>query len=124
MARPKKVNLEGKTSCLVTNFCEWKHRCCHFCKKETCIMKCKDDIATCKYLTETIEEKPKETKKAEPIKAKKPIVTYGETAVETKEELKKVVTKRGPKKKENTSEEAKPIEPIKRGRGRPPKNKN
>ena len=123
MARPKKVNLEGKTSCLVINFCEWKHRCCHFCKKETCILKCKDDIATCKYLTETIEEKPKETKKSEPIKAK-PLIMYGKTAIETKKEPKKAVAKRGPKKKEVVSEETKPIEPIKRGRGRPPKNKN
>lgn len=123
MARPKKINLEGKTSCLVTNFCEWKHRCCHFCKKETCIMKCKDDLATCKYLTETIEEKPKETKKEEPVKAK-PVVFYGKSAAETKEEPKPVIKKRGPKKKETVIEEINSTTPIKRGRGRPPKNKS
>lgn len=124
MARPKKINIEGKTSCLVTNFCDYKHRCCHFCKRETCYMKCKDELTTCKYLTETIEEKPKETpKQPEVSKAPKQVITYGGSAKPKQEEIpKKEVKKRGPKPKaENKS---KPIpEPVKRGRGRPPKKK-
>ena len=35
--------------CLWTQQCEYKHKCCSFCKKSSCIWRCVDDCKKCKF---------------------------------------------------------------------------
>lgn len=41
--------------CCWRNNCGKSYLCCHFCGNKTCDSRCKDDITTCKYSTDTSE---------------------------------------------------------------------
>lgn len=128
--------LQCKKCCMFSHLCKTKeedlHVCCSFCKKTDCDIRCCDDPNECKYIT-TPEECIKFSFTRGEVDMKE-YAKYNKIYPHNKKDLALIKEYRDEKenskkprgrkpKKEQVAEEKIIVvqEPVKRGRGRPPK---